>query len=64
MYWDIVSIRMGIVSMYRDNHVSQIEVDDEGYHYFRYSSDVDINLVGEKIGVKHSGPSHSSSSTD
>ena len=55
--------RNAIIAMYGNNTISNMEKDENGALFFRYSDVVNMGDVAKKIGITHSGPSTSSSST-
>ncbi len=61
--WSVFLIRDAIIDRYGADSVSEMKKDDKGYWYFDASAEVDYRLIGQDIGVSHSGPSSSSSST-
>lgn len=62
-WWDIVLFREAIISRYGQNAVSQMQEDAQGCHYFEHIAEVDFDLITDDLGVKHSSPSTSSSSS-
>lgn len=62
MQWHLSCIQKGIRDLYGEGAASDLEKDKNGVFFFRYDGRADLKKVGEKIGVRHSGPSISSSS--
>ena len=61
MWWDLASVRNGIIDLYGEDSVTAIQKDEDGKQFFGYDDNVDIDKVGDHIGVKHSSSSASSS---
>lgn len=61
--WEIGPIRNAIIKRYGDKSCSEIKKDKKGFPYFNVLLDADMKQIGKDIGVQHSGPSISSSSS-
>lgn len=62
-HWHIGVWRDAIRKRYGEEAAGNVREDDTGHCCFYYAGRVDLNQIAEDIGVKHSGPSSSSSSS-
>lgn len=60
---DIADWRNAIIKRYGPEGVSELQVDEDGYWWFDHPELPDDGQIGRDLGITHSGPSVSSSSS-
>ncbi len=59
-WWHIEMIRNSIIARYGKESVSKMRQGPGGYLCFDHVEEVDFELIGKDLGVRHSSPSSSS----